>query len=65
MSRRREFCLGEIDFFPESEFEVIDGVKIHKTQSRHRATDGIRVKNTGQKVEDVQDPPPPVFLTAP
>jgi hypothetical protein len=61
---RQEFCLGEIDWFPVDQFDTMDGSRIHKVDSPHRATDGIHLEidDHGQGIKEIQDPPHPVYL---
>jgi hypothetical protein len=42
---RRVWCRGENDFFPEDEFTVRDGERIHDVTPPHRALDGMSVSS--------------------
>ena len=60
MSRRgKELCHGEPGYFDTTEFEVVDGTKIHLVDPPHRAMDGVIVTVVNGKLVETQTGPPP------
>jgi hypothetical protein len=57
--RGKDFCLYENQYFDVGEFKVIDGVRVHDIDPRHRP-DGVLVKSCDDKVDepDIKIPPP-------
>jgi hypothetical protein len=56
MPRGKQFCPYENNYFPVTEFKVIDGTQVHDVEPMHRATDGVVLRQENdEKVFPVSD----------
>jgi hypothetical protein len=56
----RTYCPYEKEFFPVTEFKIIDDTKIHDVAPPHRATDGVPIEiDKSGKIVEVQTVPQP------
>lgn len=55
--KRQEFCPYENAFVDADDFKVLHGTRVHDVEPLHRSTDGVVVRDDGDKLIVIEPAP--------